>query len=49
VLDHTHDGGQPDVDSLTGGSGADSFSGGTGIDTATDFSIAQGDTQDTIP
>jgi Ca2+-binding RTX toxin-like protein len=37
-------------DKLTGGSGADFFSGGMGSDIATDFSVAQGDTQDgTIP
>ena len=37
-------------DSLTGGAGGDNFSGGSGTDVATDFSAAQGDTQDgTIP
>jgi hypothetical protein len=37
-------------DALTGGQGADSFSGGAGTDSASDFSAAQGDTQDgTIP
>jgi hypothetical protein len=41
----TLDGGNDD-DTLTGGSGADFFSGGPGVDTATDFTPAQGDTQD---
>ncbi len=37
-------------DTLAGGSGADFFSGGSGTDVATDFSSAEGDTQDgTIP
>ena len=35
---------------LTGGTGADRFSGGSGTDTATDFTAAEGDTNDgTIP
>jgi predicted outer membrane repeat protein len=42
--------GQNGDDTLTGGSGADLFSGGAGTDLATDFTPAQGDTQDgTIP
>ena len=32
-------------DSLTGGTGAESFSGGAGSDTLTDFTPAEGDTQ----
>jgi Ca2+-binding RTX toxin-like protein len=35
-----------DNDTLTGGAGADFFSGGPGVDTATDFTLSQGDTTD---
>jgi Ca2+-binding RTX toxin-like protein len=56
--DDTLDGGDGDDilrgntgnDTITGGAGADAFSGGSGTDTASDFTPAQGDTQDgTIP
>ena len=47
--DDTLDGGAGS-DRLTGGAGRDRFSGGAGSDIATDFTPAQGDTQDgTIP
>jgi VCBS repeat-containing protein len=43
-------GGGSGSDRLTGGLGADRFSGGSGTDTASDFSAAEGDTNDgTIP
>jgi len=41
----TLNGGNND-DTLTGGAGADFFSGGPGVDTATDFTVSQGDTTD---
>lgn len=42
--------GEAGNDHLTGGVGADHFSGDRGRDTAIDFTVAEGDTQDgTIP